>query len=734
MGWHRVNEPVATLPWPPPSLGVQVTADGVDVAVFAAHATALDFCLLDPDPNSPDGWSERRVRLGGPIHGVWSGHVPGVRPGQRYGLRAHGPWDPARGLRYNPHKLLVDPYARGVTGKIHHSSAIYGHVTDDNGITVDMSLPMDTQDSRAFVPHSVVIETPRRTERPAKPFVPWDRTVIYETHVKGLTKTAPDLPPELRGTYAGLAHPTTIEYLVNLGITSVELLPIQFFVDEPHLTRSGLTNYWGYNTLAFNAPHEAYATEAARAAGPAAVVAEVCDMVDTLHAAGLEVILDVVYNHTCEGSEVGKHLSKRGLDNTTYYLHDGGSPAKYADVTGCGNTMDFRRRRVVGFTLDSLRYWVDTIGVDGFRFDLAVTLARGPYGFEPNHPFLVALGNDPILKQAKMIAEPWDVGPGGWQTGRFPIPVAEWNDRFRNTARTFWLADAAEATAGRIGRGLRELATRLAGSADMFGMSDPPFMRGPAASINFVTAHDGFTLADLVSFNHKNNYANREDNQDGTNDNRSWNHGVDGYRGADSQIRTLRRRSMRNLLGTLLVSAGTPMLLGGDEIGRIQRGNNNAYCQDNEISWYNWDLVKWQRQLTETVQYLIALRRGHSTLRHVGFFSGRSNFEGGPRDLIWYGPHGAELSHEEWNNPASRCLQMVRTNNTDATVVVVNGALDPVDFTLAPVPANSSNGARWELQWDSTWETPAKRPPGFPDSLGAVRLEPLSMQIYALVG
>ncbi|WP_428978495.1 glycogen debranching protein, partial [Cellulosimicrobium cellulans] len=486
-----------------PPLGVRLAGDGVDVAVLASHATAVELCLVDVvdaalPAHDPARYRERRVPLVGPAYGVWHGHVPGVGAGQRYGFRVHGTWDPAAGLRHNPAKLLVDPYARGLAGDLVDDPAIRGQVGDDP------YGPPDPRDSLPFVPHAVVVAEPTGTLAP-RPRVPWRDTVVYEAHVRGLTQRLDALPEHLRGTYAGVAHPVTIEHLQSLGVTTVELLPVHANVPEPHLLASDRTNYWGYSTLGFFAPHAAYATRAAQEAGPGAVLDEVRGMVHLLHEAGIEVLLDVVHNHTCEGGADGYHLSWRGLDNAGYYLHDGGSPARLADVTGTGNSLDFRRPAVVRAALDSLRYWAEVVGVDGFRFDLAVTLGRGPTGFDPDHPFLVALQTDPVLCGLKLVAEPWDVGPGGWRTGQFPPPLAEWNDRFRDAARQFWLADAREASHGRPGHGVRDLATRLAGSADLFGRSDPPLVRGPVASVSYVTAHDGFTLADLVAYDHKHN-------------------------------------------------------------------------------------------------------------------------------------------------------------------------------------------------------------------------------------
>lgn len=748
---------------PVPPLGVHATDDGVDVAVLAAHATAVELCLVDVvDPSfpvrHPGRYAERRVPLTGPAFGVWRAHVPGVRPGQRYGFRVHGPWDPAAGLRHNPAKLLVDPYARGLVGELADDPAIRGQAGDDpDG-------PPDHHDSLPFVPHSVVVAPPAGDLAP-RPRVPWRDTVVYEAHVRGLTQRLEALPEHLRGTYAGVAHPVTIEHLRTLGVTTVELLPIHANAPEPHLLANGRTNYWGYSTLGFFAPHAAYATRAAQEAGPGAVLDEVRGMVHLLHEAGIEVLLDVVHNHTCEGGSDGYHLSWRGLDNAGYYLHDGAAPARLADVTGTGNSLDFRRPAVVRAALDSLRYWADVVGVDGFRFDLAVTLGRGAHGFDPDHPFLVALQSDPVLCGLKLVAEPWDVGPGGWRTGQFPPPLAEWNDRFRDAVRQFWLADAREASHGRLGHGVRDLATRLAGSADLFGHSDPPLLRGPVASVSYVTAHDGFTLADLVAYDHKHNLANGEDNRDGTNDNRSWNHGLEGpvaspdvrsvgggagldALGLGVEIAPLRRRSIRNLLATLLLAAGTPMLTAGDEMGRTQRGNNNAYVQDDETSWVSWDLSPWRRDLLATTRYLTALRREHPALHADTFFTGRPRAVPsddrpedetlGVPDLVWFDVDGELLDHGTWHDPAVRTLQMLRTapGQGDADVLVVlAGALDPVDVTLPSARAAvGGEPERWELAWDSDWEHPDDRDrvngDGTARAGDVVGLEALSVRVY----
>ena len=708
-----------------PPLGARVVPGGTSFAVFASHADLVELCLLERDPATASGWAEERLPMTRGARGVWHTTVPGVGDGQRYGFRAHGRWDPRVGLRYNPAKILVDPYARGLDGALVHGPAVYGHAWDARGED-GLPLPSDL-DSLGHVPLSVVVDP---TYRPVheRPHVPWSRTVVYEAHVQGLTAKLPGVPDALRGTYAGVAHPATIAYLRSLGVTTLELLPIHAKVSEPHLLSQGRVNYWGYNTLGFFAPEPSYATAAARAQGPTAVLDEVKGMVALLHEAGLEVMLDVVHNHTAEGGTDGMQLSWRGLDATVHYMHDGGTPARFADTTGCGNTLDHRRTRPVQAALDSVRYWTHEIGVDGFRFDLAVTLGRHHDGFTNVHPFLVALATDPTLADVKLVAEPWDVGPGGWQTGSFKEPFGEWNDRYRSAVRQFWLADARELSHGRTGHGLRDLATRLSGSADLFGHSDPPLERGPVASINFVTAHDGFTMADLTRYDHKHNEANGEDNRDGTDDNRSWNHGIEGPDVDDGDgIAALRRRSHRNLLGTLLLSAGTPMLTAGDEVGHSQQGNNNAYCQDNELTRPRFDATGPEAELLATTRYLLARRAELAALRPARFSLGQP-YESRPDDgldLAWYGHTGTQMTPAEWHDPTHRVLQMVRRTpdaSDPAVLVVLNGALDVADVTLA------EDHVGWELAWDSSWEHPDQRFEPFEEP--GTTLEPLSMRLY----
>ncbi|WP_125776742.1 glycogen debranching protein GlgX [Antribacter gilvus] len=742
-----------------PPLGVHPTpSGGVDVAVLASHATAVDLCLVDvvaPElpPHDPARYRERRVPLDGPTYGVWHAHVPDVAPGQRYGFRVFGPWDPRAGLRHNPQKLLVDPYARGLVGELRYGPETIGAVAAEHPDVPGWWLgdrygDADGRDSLASVPHAVVLAPMPPPPSGSRPRVAWADTVIYEAHVRGLTMRHPDVPEDLRGTYAGVAHPAVIKHLKELGVTTLELLPIHASASEPRLVAQGRHNYWGYSTLGFFAPHAPYATRAAQAAGAEAVLDEVRGMVHLLHEAGIEVLLDVVYNHTFEGGDDSLHVSFRGLGNPVYYLHDGASPAALADVTGTGNSLDFRRPRVIQLALDSLRYWAQTVGVDGFRFDLAVTLGRGTVGFDADHPFLVALQTDPVLSGLKLVAEPWDVGPGGWQTGAFPPPMAEWNDRFRDAVRGFWLDGPREGSHGREMRGLRELATRLAGSADLFGPGDPPLVRGPVASVNYVTAHDGFTLADLVAYEHKQNHANGEDNRDGSGHNLSWNHGLEGHPPAGDDdaavhweaLAPLRRRSQRNLLAILLLSAGTPMITAGDELGRTQQGNNNAYVQDNEISWVDWDLDRTRKDLLQTAQFLCRLRRDHPALRADSFFLGTPRPGEPDPDLLWFSESGEPMDPGAWNQPGRRLLQMVRPGpgSQDCDVLLVlNGGLSDAQMVL---PAPREGSGRWELAWDSADERPGENGengengeravgPHGPGGACAVTTEALSVQV-----
>ena len=621
-----------TSPWPgrPVPLGATWDGEGTNFALWASGATAVELCLFDGRRAGEEA-AETRVPLLETTYQVWHGYVPRVGPGQRYGFRVHGPYDPARGLRHNPAKLLIDPYARAVDGPFVPEPPVFGYDGDPGGDRAD------TRDSAPYVPRSVVVHDAFPWGDDARPDTPWDDTVIYELHVKGFTKRHPDVPEPLRGTYAGLAHPAAIEHLTGLGVTAVELLPVQQFVTEPAVTRRGLTNYWGYNTIGYFAPHAAYSSV------PGEQVREFKAMVRALHAAGIEVILDVVYNHTAEGDEAGPTLSFRGTDNPGYYRLLPDAPRRYADYTGCGNTLDVRHPYVLQMLMDSLRYWVTEMHVDGFRFDLASALARSFHDVDKLSAFFDVIHQDPVVSQVKLIAEPWDVGEGGYQVGEFPPLWTEWNGKYRDTVRSFWAGH-------RIG--VRDLGYRLTGSSDLYADDG----RLPFASINFVTSHDGFPLRDLATYEQKHNEANGEGNRDGDGHNSSYNFGVEGE-SDDPTVTGDRRRQVRNLLLTLLVSTGVPMLTAGDELFRTQGGNNNAFCQDNETSWIDWERA--DTGLAELVARLVALRRRSPVLRQRAFFAGRAVPDGGGRkDLAWFRPDGTEMTDREWHSPDTRTLGM----------------------------------------------------------------------------
>lgn len=636
-------------PWGWDPLGVHLNDDGsANVALWAEGATAVEFCVIDGD-------TERRIMLPDRLHHVFHGRIEGVGVGTRYGFRVHGPWEPESGKRWNPNKLLLDPYARAITGELTMGPEILDHVVGDTDQLSDL-------DNVGCVPLSVIVDAAFDWDSDERPQVPWPDTVIYETHVRGLTMLHPQVPEELRGTFSAVAHPAVIQHLKDLGITTVELLPVHHFTSELHLLRSGLTNYWGYNSIGYFAPHARYSARGS----DGGQVHDFKQMVKDLHAAGLEVVIDVVYNHTAEEGIDGPTLSFRGIGNDDYYyLGDGGS--RYVDYTGCGNTLDASHPHVLQFILDSLRYWAIEMHVDGFRFDLTSALARSLNDVNMLGNFMTAIQQDPVLRRLKLIAEPWDVGPGGYQVGEFPVLWTEWNDRFRDTMRSFW----------RGTHNLADMGWRLTGSADLYA----PDGRRPFSSINFITAHDGFTLRDLVSYEHKHNEANGEDNRDGTNNNLSANYGHEGDTD-DPDIIGIRRRQMRNMLTTLVLSSGVPMLSGGDEIGRTQGGNNNAYCQDNEISWYHWDLAIWQQELLEFTRSLIRLRRDNRAFRQRHFFRDEAG-DARAKDVLWWHPAGRVLEHSDWNDPHERCLGMIVANSgTEPTrfCLMVNAFDHPIDF------------------------------------------------------
>ena len=619
---------MADRPWPgrPYPLGATWDGEGVNFALFAGDALLVELCLFDPD-----GRNEiERIVLDECTDQVWHCYLPQARPGQVYGYRVHGPYEPALGLRFNPHKLVLDPYARAIAGTLRWHDALYGYTRGhERG-----DLSFDRRDSAPFVPKGLVIETAFSWGADRRPDVPWNETVIYELNVRGFTMRHPEVPPQLRGTYAALAQQPVIDHLRRLGVTTVELMPVHAFVDERPLVERGLRNYWGYNTLGYFAPEARYSATGR--------VEEFKSMVKALHSAGIEVIIDVVYNHTCEGNHLGPTLGLRGIDNAAYYRLDPSDPRLYTDFTGCGNTVNLLHPRTLQLVMDSLRYWADEMHVDGFRFDLAPALARAAGGIESWNSLFDVIRQDPVLSRAKLIAEPWDVGAGGYRVGNFPVGWAEWNDRYRDGMRAYWKGDG-----GRIG----EFARRLTGSSDLYGRSG----RRPHASINFITSHDGFTLADVVSYNERHNEANGENGADGHDHNLSWNCGVEGPTD-DPQIRALRARQQRNLLATLLLSQGVPMLLAGDEIGRTQRGNNNAYCQDNEVSWLDWTLDAERASLLAFVRQLVQLRREHPAFRRRDFFQGRPLHGSGVKDILWLRQDGAEMSDHEWEREHARCL------------------------------------------------------------------------------
>lgn len=663
-------------------LGAHTDGQGTNFALFSDGAQAVQLCLFD------DAGAETRLPLTEVDGYVWHGYVPGVGAGQHYGYRVDGPWEPAKGLRFNANKLLLDPYARAVSGKIVWGQPMYAY---------DFAQPRtrNDEDSAAHSYRSVVVPdgfdwTDAHGRADTRPDVPYHRSVIYEAHVKGLTALHPDVPDHQRGTYAGVAHPAVVAHLKNLGVTAVELMPVHQFVQDNALEVKGLRNYWGYNTIGFFAPHNEYASSS----DPCGQVREFKEMVKELHANGLEVILDVVYNHTAEGNHLGPTLSFRGIDNDAYYRLIEGEPEHYLDYTGTGNSFNVREPHALQLIMDSLRYWVTEMHVDGFRFDLAATLAREFYDVDRLSSFFEMVQQDPVVSQVKLIAEPWDLGPGGYQVGNFPPQWTEWNGKFRDTVRDFWRGEPAT---------LGEFATRLTGSSDLYGHSG----RRPVASINFVTAHDGFTLADLVSYNDKHNEANGEGNRDGESHNRSWNFGVEGPTD-DAGINVLRARQQRNFLTTLLLSQGVPMILHGDELGRTQNGNNNAYAQDSPLTWINWAAA--DTELVDFVSRLGRLRAAHPVFRRRRFFSGRPVDRGDDAelpDIVWLRPDSAAMTGADWDNAFGRCIGVFLNGDgipdcdaqgqavvDDSFLMLFNASDDVVNFTLP----SAEYAQRWVVE------------------------------------
>jgi glycogen operon protein len=679
-------------------LGATFDGSGTNFALFSEVAERVELCLLDDDGN------ETRVDLPETDGFVWHGYLPDVQPGQRYGYRVHGPYDPSSGHRCNPAKLLLDPYAKAIDGQIDGDPSLFSYDFDD-------PTRLNTEDSAPHTMVSVVVN----------PFFDWghDRppnhgyaeSVIYEAHVKGLTQRHPGVPGELRGTYAAIGHPAIVDHLTDLGVTAIELMPVHQFVNDPHLLEKGLSNYWGYNTIGFFAPHNGYS----RAPNPGQQVQEFKQMVKSLHAADIEVILDVVYNHTAEGNHMGPTLCFRGIDNASYYRLVDDDPAHYFDTTGTGNSLLMRHPHVLQLLMDSLRYWVTEMHVDGFRFDLAATLARQFHEVDRLSAFFDLVQQDPVVSQVKLIAEPWDVGEGGYQVGGFPPLWTEWNGKYRDTVRDFWRGEPAT---------LAEFASRLSGSSDLYEHT----ARKPIASINFVTAHDGFTLADLVSYDEKHNEANGEGNADGESHNRSWNCGVEGPTD-DEQVNALRRRQQRNFLATLLLSQGVPMISHGDELGRTQRGNNNVYCQDNELAWVDWDLDEHREALLEFTRALVHLRRDHPVLRRRRFFAGSPDHGGESElgDIAWFGAGGEHMTSGDWQESHVKAVQVFLNGEAitepdprgqpivdDSFLVLYNAAPNTVEFTLPP----AEFGAAWScvLDTDHTLSAGTVVKPG--DTLG----------------
>jgi len=669
----------------PYPLGSTWLGNGVNFALFSEAATSVDLCLFD---NIEARQENVRIPVTEHTDQVWHVFLPDARPGQLYGFRVSGPYEPERGLRFNSSKLLLDPYAKAIAGEVNWADEMFGYVVGGK----DEDLTQDFRDDAWGVPKSVVIDNAFDWQGDRKPGTPLHSSVIYEVHVKGFSKLWPEIPEELRGTYAGVGSAAAIDYLTKLGVTAVELLPVHAHIDDKVLIDRGLKNYWGYNTIGFFAPHAAYSSSGQMGEQ----VSEFKSMVRSLHSAGIEVILDVVYNHTAEGNQLGPTLCFRGIDNAAYYRLRPDDPRLYLDFTGTGNTFNLLHPRTLQLVMDSLRYWVLEMHADGFRFDLASTLARDHEGVNKLHAFFEIIHQDPVLSQVKLIAEPWDVGEGGYQVGNFPVLWAEWNGKYRDTMRGFWKGDE-----GRIG----EMAYRLTGSPDLYQHSG----RRPYASINFVTAHDGFTLTDLVSYNKKHNELNGDKNSDGDNNNQSWNCGVEGPTD-DPEINKLRERQRRNFLTTLFVSQGVAMLNGGDEWGRSQNGNNNAYCQDNEISWFNWERDEKHYRSLEFTRKLIQLRKDHPVFRRPKFFQGRRIRGSEIRDVMWFNAGGSEMSEKEWTSPFVRCLGMLLSGDTidvlnfegepirdETFLLLINAHYEPVPFVLP-----GQEHIEWQLILDTT--------------------------------
>ncbi|MGH3107161.1 MAG: glycogen debranching protein GlgX [Rubrobacter sp.] len=700
---------MASVAWPghPYPLGATWDGQGVNFALFSENADRVELCIFDPS-----GKTEiERIELRERTDRIWHCYLPYCRLGQLYGYRVHGPYEPENGHRFNPNKLLLDPYAKATVGPLDWSYPHFGYRLGAE----EEDLSYDERDNAAGMPKCRVVDTAFTWGEDRPPRTPWDETVIYELHVKGFTKRHPNIPEDLRGTYAGLASAPAIEHLKRLGVTAVELMPVHSFVDDKHLVDKGLKNYWGYNSIGFFAPDMRYSATGS--------IGEFKTMVKRLHSAGLEVILDVVYNHTAEGNHLGPTLTFRGIDNAAYYRLVPDDLRYYMDFTGTGNTLNMMHPRVLQLIMDSLRYWILEMHVDGFRFDLASALARQLYEVDQLSSFFTIIHQDPVISQAKLIAEPWDVGEGGYQVGNFPIGWAEWNGKYRDVERAYWKGD---------GGLVDELAYRLTGSSDLYEHGG----RRPYASINFVTAHDGFTLRDLVSYDEKHNEANGEANGDGESHNLSHNYGVEGPTD-DVEIRRIRARQRRNIMATLLLSQGVPMILSGDEMGRTQGGNNNAYCQDNELSWLDWEFSILDRNFLAFVRRMIRLRKEHPAFRRRRFFQGRELRGADAKDITWLTPAGREMTDEEWNNSFARSLGLQmsgllegeydaqgRPEVDDDFLLLFNADQEEVTFQIPPFPEE----ARWEVFMDTAYSAGLK-PDGFLKPGGVYTLRPRSMAV-----
>ena len=671
-------------------LGATWDGSGVNFALFSENATGVELCLFDSE-----GENETRIPVANQTDLVWHIYLPEGRPGQLYGYRVHGPYEPREGHRFNPAKLLSDPYARAISGTIVWDDAHFGYIIGDP----NADLSRDDRDSAPFSPKCIVIDEAFTWGDDVRPKTPWDKTIIYEAHVKGLTQLAPFVPEELRGTYAGLRSPAVMEYLLSLGITAIELMPVHQFLHDRYLLDKGLRNYWGYNTINFFAPHAGYALFRNRGHQ----VDEFKTMVKTLHREGIEVILDVVCNHTAEGNHLGPTISFRGIDNAAYYRQVNDNKRFYFDYTGTGNTLNMRHPRTLQLIMDSLRYWVEEMHVDGFRFDLAATLARELHEVDQLGAFFDIIHQDPVISRVKLIAEPWDLGEGGYQVGNFPVLWTEWNGEYRDSVRQFWKGDEGQAG---------NFAWRLTGSSDLYADTG----RKPYASINFSTAHDGFCLSDLVSYDNKHNEANLDNNSDGSDNNISWNCGAEGPTD-DPGINELRARQQRNFISTLLLSQGVPMIHGGDETSQTKGGNNNTYCQDSEISWMHWDLDEEQRSLLKFTRLVIQLRKQHPVFRRQSFFRGRSMRDPNLSDLAWFRTDGKEMTPEDWNNSSIRYLGMILAGDAlnemdergrsiidDTMLMVINAHWEPISFVMPPRKFSEQSGelkGSWALELDT---------------------------------